>query len=127
MLILFRITSMLMPHRFPLDQKEANHRTNNHQRYHNSCNGATSYSGAFATTAAAASSTTATITGIASACRSIVAVTRNSSRRWSQRWRSIWWSFWGRAVAKGVATCLEITYALQLIRNRPTELVICDI
>lgn len=145
MLILFRITSLLTPHRFPLDQKEGNQCTDNHQRYHNSRNCSTSYFGAFATTT--------TIIGITFSRWTIVIVTMTrSSRRW-WAWR---WIVWRRCccrcrtVAEGVATCpttenlnyntnlvtwncgsenylLEIAYGLQLIRNWPTELVICNI
>jgi len=72
MLILFRITSLLTPHRFPLDQKEGNQCTDNHQRYHNSRNCSTSYFGAFATT---------TIIGITFSRWTIVIVTMTRSSR----------------------------------------------
>jgi hypothetical protein len=73
MLILFRITSLLTPHRFPLDQKEGNQCTDNHQRYHNSRNCSTSYFGAFATTT--------TIIGITFSRWTIVIVTMTRSSR----------------------------------------------
>lgn len=105
MLILFRITSLITPHRFPLDQKEANQCTYNHQWYHNPCNCSTGYFGAFASTA--------TIISIPSSRGTTVMVTMtwSSRRRWS--WRSsVRWRYccsWRKTVAKGVATCPTAT------------------
>lgn len=96
--ILFRVSSLLTPHRFPLDKKEGNHCAKNHQRYENSCNRSSSYFGAFATTIA-------TVNAIASTWWTTVTATRTSGRRWPQRRRGVWWRSCCRAVAKGVPTC----------------------